>query len=60
MANTVADVCKLKCGLLDSRRFRQKQATSRVNSLRLSLCQDVENVHSAGINSLDLENVEGR
>ena len=58
--NTVNAFCNLKCGLLDVRQFQQQLATKRASNLRLSLCCDVESVHSAGINSIDLDNVEGR
>jgi len=58
--NTAEAILRLKSGLLNTVRFKQQQTTKRVKSLRLSLSQDVENVHGSGINSIDLEKVDSR
>lgn len=58
--NDVDAICNLKTGLIDARKFRSNQATKRVSRLCLSNFQEVENSHSAGINTIDLDKVEGR
>ncbi|KAI9555459.1 hypothetical protein GHT06_017974 [Daphnia sinensis] len=58
--NDVDAICNLKTGLIDARKFRSNQATKRVSTLCLSNFQEVENSHSAGINTIDLDKVEGR
>lgn len=58
--NVVEDLFSLKSGLLAGRNFRLRQSTKRVSSLRLSNFQEIENSHAAGINSIDLDKVEGR
>lgn len=58
--NTVDALSRLKSGLMAPHNFRKLQATKRVLKLRLSVCCDVESVHQAGINSVDLDSVEKR
>ena len=58
--NDVEAIRSLTTGLLDIRKFRSNQATKRISALRLSNFQEVENSHSAGINTIDLDKVEGR
>ncbi len=58
--NDVEAICSLRSGALDSRKFKLMLATKRLNALRLSNFQEVENSHSAGINTIDLDKVEGR
>lgn len=58
--NDVEAICSVRIGLLGGRKFRLAQATKRVCALRLSHFQEVENSHSAGINTIDLDRVEGR
>lgn len=58
--NDIQALCSLKTGLLDGRKFRLRQSTKRVSSLKLSNFQEIENSHTAGINTIDLDKVEGR
>lgn len=58
--NDVEAICSLRTGLLDGRKFKLKLATKRLCALSLSNFQEVENSHTAGINTIDLDKVEGR
>lgn len=58
--NPVEAVWHLKTGMLKSHTFKRQQATRRVNNLQLSSLVEVENAHSSGINTIDLDKVEGR
>ncbi|XP_035165149.1 DNA excision repair protein ERCC-8 isoform X1 [Oxyura jamaicensis] len=49
-----------QAGLDDPLRLRRAEATRRVLSLELNKDRDVERIHGNGINSLDIEPVEGR
>nr|XP_033793502.1 DNA excision repair protein ERCC-8-like [Geotrypetes seraphini]XP_033793508.1 DNA excision repair protein ERCC-8-like [Geotrypetes seraphini]XP_033793515.1 DNA excision repair protein ERCC-8-like [Geotrypetes seraphini]XP_033793520.1 DNA excision repair protein ERCC-8-like [Geotrypetes seraphini]XP_033793526.1 DNA excision repair protein ERCC-8-like [Geotrypetes seraphini] len=47
-------------GLDDSLRLRRAESTRRVLSLELNKDRDVERIHGSGVNTLDIEPVEGR
>ncbi|EDM10309.1 excision repair cross-complementing rodent repair deficiency, complementation group 8 (predicted), isoform CRA_c [Rattus norvegicus] len=47
-------------GLEDPLRLRRAQSTRRVLGLELNKDRDVERVHCSGVNTLDIEPVEGR
>ncbi|XP_057258677.1 DNA excision repair protein ERCC-8 isoform X2 [Pezoporus wallicus] len=49
-----------QAGLDDPLRLRRAEATRRVLSLELNKDRDVERIHGSGINTLDIEPVEGR
>ncbi|XP_068521944.1 DNA excision repair protein ERCC-8 isoform X2 [Anas acuta] len=49
-----------QAGLDEPLRLRRAEATRRVLSLELNKDRDVERIHGNGINSLDIEPVEGR
>lgn len=50
----------LECGLLSPTAFRAEETSRRLQSLALSRCQDLEQSHTAGVNCLSLDPVEGR
>lgn len=58
--NVVEALIHLKTGRITSQQFRQQQATKRVTNLQLSGLQEIEDVHKSGINTMDLDKVEGR
>ena len=58
--NTVEAILSMKIGLMKSQKFRRLHSTRRVKTLRLSTLIEIENAHSSGINSIDLDKVEGR
>nr|XP_033796589.1 DNA excision repair protein ERCC-8-like [Geotrypetes seraphini]XP_033796598.1 DNA excision repair protein ERCC-8-like [Geotrypetes seraphini] len=47
-------------GLDDALRLRRAERTRRVLSLELNKDRDVERIHGSGVNTLDIEPVEGR
>ncbi|EAW55005.1 ERCC8 isoform 4 [Pan troglodytes] len=47
-------------GLEDPLRLRRAESTRRVLGLELNKDRDVERIHGGGINTLDIEPVEGR
>ncbi|XP_052526421.1 DNA excision repair protein ERCC-8 isoform X2 [Tympanuchus pallidicinctus] len=49
-----------QAGLDDPSRLRRAESTRRVLSLELNKDRDVERIHGSGINTLDIEPVEGR
>ncbi|XP_075382516.1 DNA excision repair protein ERCC-8 isoform X2 [Mycteria americana] len=49
-----------QAGLDDPVRLRRAECTRRVLSLELNKDRDVERIHASGINTLDIEPVEGR
>uniref|UniRef100_A0A1D5P390 ERCC excision repair 8, CSA ubiquitin ligase complex subunit n=1 Tax=Gallus gallus TaxID=9031 RepID=A0A1D5P390_CHICK len=49
-----------QAGLDDPLRLRRAESTRRVLSLELNKDRDVERIHGSGINTLDIEPVEGR
>uniref|UniRef100_A0A8C5NUA2 DNA excision repair protein ERCC-8 n=1 Tax=Jaculus jaculus TaxID=51337 RepID=A0A8C5NUA2_JACJA len=49
-----------QAGLLDPLHFRRTQATRRVLELELNKDRNVERIHDHGVNTLDIELVEGR
>uniref|UniRef100_A0A8B7WI42 DNA excision repair protein ERCC-8-like n=1 Tax=Castor canadensis TaxID=51338 RepID=A0A8B7WI42_CASCN len=49
-----------QAGLEDPLRFRRAESTRRILSLELNKDRDVERIHSSGVNTLDVEPIEGR
>uniref|UniRef100_A0A7M4FFW3 ERCC excision repair 8, CSA ubiquitin ligase complex subunit n=1 Tax=Crocodylus porosus TaxID=8502 RepID=A0A7M4FFW3_CROPO len=49
-----------QAGLDDPLRLRRAESTRRVLSLELNKDRDVERIHGSGVNTLDIEPVEGR
>uniref|UniRef100_A0A9L0SFV1 ERCC excision repair 8, CSA ubiquitin ligase complex subunit n=1 Tax=Equus caballus TaxID=9796 RepID=A0A9L0SFV1_HORSE len=49
-----------QAGLDDPLRFRRAESTRRVLALELNKDRDVERIHGSGVNTLDIEPVEGR
>uniref|UniRef100_A0A8D0G7Z3 DNA excision repair protein ERCC-8 n=1 Tax=Sphenodon punctatus TaxID=8508 RepID=A0A8D0G7Z3_SPHPU len=47
-------------GLDDPLRLRRAESTQRVLSLELNKDRDVERIHGSGVNTLDIEPIEGR
>jgi hypothetical protein len=58
--NTVDALLNLRSGLMRNITFNRQQATRRITSLRLSTLVEVENAHSSGINTIDMDKTEGR
>ncbi|XP_074669550.1 DNA excision repair protein ERCC-8 isoform X1 [Strix aluco] len=56
----LASLWARQIGLGDPVRLRRAEATRRVLHLELNKDRDVERIHKSGINSLDIETVEGR
>ncbi|XP_064479405.1 DNA excision repair protein ERCC-8-like [Ornithodoros turicata] len=50
----------VQCGLISHAAFTATETTKREYDLELSRCKDIEVVHSAGVNSLSLDPVDGR
>lgn len=50
----------VQSGFLNPKKFNQTEITKRCYSLHLSRHQDVESVHTAAVNTLDIEKSENR
>lgn len=50
---------KVRVGAIDSLQFMNAESSWRARNLALSKHRDVQNVHSAGVNTLDLD-ADGR
>uniref|UniRef100_A0A8D2HGW3 ERCC excision repair 8, CSA ubiquitin ligase complex subunit n=1 Tax=Urocitellus parryii TaxID=9999 RepID=A0A8D2HGW3_UROPR len=49
-----------QAGLEDPMRFQRTESTRRVLGLELNKDRDIERIHGSGVNTLDIEPVEGR
>ncbi|XP_074808692.1 DNA excision repair protein ERCC-8 isoform X3 [Natator depressus] len=56
----LAFISARQAGLDDPLRLRRAESTRRVLSLELNKDRDVERIHGTGVNTLDIEPVEGR
>ncbi|XP_008172702.1 DNA excision repair protein ERCC-8 isoform X4 [Chrysemys picta bellii] len=56
----LAFISARQAGLDDPLRLRRAESTRRVLSLELNKDRDVERIHGSGVNTLDIEPVEGR
>lgn len=50
----------LRSGVIDPFKFKIAESTRRSYNLNLSKHCDVENIHTSGINAIDVDNIEGR